>query len=412
MRTHVMAVSVAVLISACTGRPDDPVFLFGGVKNDDGEAIAGAPLTLQRATGQRCEFLVFRERARLQDLPGDAYAPFKTTSTAEDGLFLFRLLKFEVQPSFFDWPCFRVLIEGSPAGARTMLSVSALFSGDLEVEDAYRLDGHTVAVSTEGADAVLTAPVGPLEPRDQDFMVQGSLVTYEWDLTSAGQSFWRAEWKNAPLKIDARLREDFADAQGEVDLLSYIVQEQEPQASPFLSTAPYEQYAMGPKTALPAVTAPVVPVSRGATCTGGEKTWSPCPVTDGALDLTVVELAERPIVMEGAEVPPLPAPLTFTLTAPARPTELILRDLQTLWAEGELRVMGSSDGVDFVPLGEILLGPVDTGGEPPMSFPAYEWFNSGIEWMRVPLTQTEAPLTHLRIEGLYAFGARELSFFE
>lgn len=414
MRTFVFVVSVAVLASACTGRPDDPVFLFGGVKTAQGAPIAGAPLALERATGQRCEFLVFRERARPTDLAGTAYVPFKATATADDGLFLFRLLKFEVEPSMYDWPCFRINVGGSPTGARTVLALSGLYSGDLEVKDAYRLDTHAVTVTLDGKDPVLTAPEGPLPPRDVDYTVQASIVTYEWDLTSAEKPFWRAEWKNGPLKVDARLREDFAAAHAGVDMLSYIVQEQ--QTGPFMTSAPYEQYAVGPKTALPAVTTPVVAVSRGATCTGGEKSWSPCPLTDGALDLEIMALGERSTPVEGQPPPSTPTPLTFVLTAPARPTELIVRDLQAFWMEGEVRVMGSSNGVDFEPLGALLLGPKDPindpGSDPNTAFLAYDWFNSGMEWMRVPLTQTETPLTHLRIEGLYAFAARELSFFE
>ena len=227
------------------------------------------------------------------------------------------------------------------------------------------------------------------------------------------RSFWREEWKNAPLKVDARLREDFAGAHAGVDLLSYIVPEQ--QTGPFMSGSPFEQYATGPKTALPAVSAPLVAVSRGAVCTGGEKTWAPCPLTDGALDLVILELGARPEPVDGQE-PVVPAPLTFALTAPAQPTELIVRDLQTSWVEGEVRVMGSSNGVDFEPIGELLLGPrdpiYDPDWDPTAGFPAYEYFNQGSRWMRVPLTPLQQPLTHLRIEGLYGFAARELSFFE
>lgn len=403
MRRFVMMAAVALVITGCTGRPDDPVFLFGAVRDEQGTALARAPLKLLRATSQQCRYLAFRERAEFQEFTGTPYTPMMEAASAEDGLFLFKLLRFQVDSTTWDWPCFQIHLEGSPTGARTIASIPGLYSGDLKMDPLYRLDHQTVTVATDGSEHVLTAARGPLEPRGPGTTFEGSLVAYEWDLTSAGKSFWRAEWFDQALRIDARVREDFAQPRVTLDLLSYILSNE--QTGPFMTGSPFEQYALGPPATIPPAGAAVLPVSRGVVCAAGPRTWSPCPLTDGALDLVAMELGER--ASPENPQPPAPEPLTFTLSSPARPTELILRDFQpALVASEGIRVQGSSNGIDYEELGGIVLGPFD--GE--MS--GYQYLNQGIYWMRVPLTQTSEALTHLRISGVHSFGARELSFFE
>ena len=150
MRTFALGLGLALLASACTGRPDDPVFVFGAVVNDDGVAVVDAPVSLWRGSGQRCGYLTFRERGDFFPAEGDAFTEFTSTRTGDDGLFLFKLFRFQVEPQNADFPCFRAWVEGGPTGARTLVALNSIYSSDVEVDPVYRLDGQTVSFAADG----------------------------------------------------------------------------------------------------------------------------------------------------------------------------------------------------------------------------------------------------------------------
>jgi hypothetical protein len=405
---------------ACAGDPEDPFFLYGRAQDGSGRPLARALVTLSRGEVELCSNRFFHERPGAVTVvrrPGGVvqavfpvFEPFRETETDDEGRFLFQLLRYELttpgsNDGFNSTFCYRIDVEGGEGGAKTSVW-TVMDYRDIYLERVYRWDEGLISLEPSVDGHLLSAPSGPLPPSDSVQLFVKDIVAYEWEVTAFGKPLWRAEQTASPFLVDGPIREDFAEVEARAIMLSILAPQQRPipEIEELVgSKGVYSEHAAGPAVLLPSIDADL-PVSRGAPCLIGATRLDPCPATDGKLDLEWFELPSSKML----EDVPRNA-LHLELTAPARPSLAIIRDVAT--SDIPITLEGSADGVTWSTLASLeflLPGTVQIDRLGP-----YEWHTITMHagrFLRVELTPPAQPITRIRAPGVFAL--RELSIFE
>ncbi|HZA49775.1 MAG TPA: hypothetical protein VE549_03480 [Myxococcaceae bacterium] len=351
------------------------------------------------------------------DPPPSALERVGQTTADDRGLFLFQFFRYELA-RFADGSrigCYRVDVEGGQGGALTSV-FTPMNTRDIYLDRVYRWDEGELSIAPTVDGHALSAPAGPLRPADAppgriSADTAADVVVYEWELTALAQPLWRAEKTAEPFVVDQFLREDFADVEAHANMLSFLRpdsrdREGRPsELNQFIAFRGYTEIVAGPSVVIPA-DSPRVPVSRGASCSAGQKRFDPCAATDGELDLAVFTLSAA---LESADSNIFE--LFLELPKAARPAIAIFRDLQTIWFAA-VSIEGSADGLVWVPLATM---PTRTSFD---SLTTYERLTStgvgdAARYLRLALEPPPEPITQIRLRmrnNLLA--VREISLFE
>ena len=410
----------------CAGDLEDSFFILGRVQNIYDQPLAGAPVSLfrgeDRNTDRGCFDRLFRERAvstpMALDPPPSAMERVGQTTADDRGLFLFQFFRYELA-RFADGSrigCYRVDVEGGQGGALTS-AFTPMHTRDIHLDRLYRWDDGELSIAPTVDGHALSAPPGPLRPADAPpghisaDTAAADVVVYEWELTALAQPLWRAEKTAEPFVVDQFLREDFAEVEAHANMLSFLRpdsrdREGRPtELNQFIAFRGYTEIVAGPSVVIPADSTRV-PVSRGASCSAGQKRFDPCAATDGKLDLAVFTLSAA---LESADSNIFE--LFLELPKAARPAIAIFRDLQTIWFAA-VSIEGSADGLVWVPLATM---PTRTSFD---SLTTYERLTStgvgdAARYLRLALEPPPEPITRIRLRmRTNVLAVREISLFE
>jgi hypothetical protein len=313
---------LCLTLAGCALEPDDPVYLSGTALAADGTPWRGGPLTLMRP--RKVDF-------HLDESGGDVYStryePWAEVTPDAQGLFLHRLTARDVGADslehanpWTDVTAFQLHLPRTDGG-REFLWFQ--FNRDVDLPPLRPWESHVRTVDETGGVRVSWEPVVPSAdlPEPNYFVRLLGEDGIAWQVRAgSGEPWFRPEMAE---DFNARVRVQ-AVARG-----SRVW---------FKNTLYYEAVSESPPVSLPF--APVVPASRGAGCALKSGTFSPCPFTDGRLELARVAV--------GDDV--LPKELFILLEEPMRPRRVLVRGLDGF---GDvLHVEGSVDGKTWLPLGD------------------------------------------------------------
>jgi hypothetical protein len=419
MRRVPLLLASALALGCTQNDPDDVFYWLGRVTDASGSPREGATVTLASARNQRTPACIPTERVLLQFSPVDntyslrklEYQPVREAAANEDGAFYFDLMRFEINPTFEDLPCFTVSAQGP--GGTSARSAAVGFAKDLEFPDLAQW--VPVLAVEQGPPARVALPALPWTPSSEDVQLEPGHIrraAYDWVLAGpGGEMAWQQVTLGDPLALDPELLEDFSGLS--VSLEAWLFDQVE-RHGPLGSTdiSQYWTAALSAGTSLSAGTA--VPVSRGASCTANGEALSGCPLTDGAL-----ALAELPTWFSAGFQPDPRNPdgprdvLVLSLPRPALPRLLVMRDIFGNYASPGMifTVEGSADGTTW----SLLTEQEVVYAYPSASAPGLEvFFGSGVH-VTWPLDAGGQPVQHVRISSnpFSAFlAAREISIFE
>lgn len=308
MRNAIIA--AALVLFGCRPLPEDRLYLYGRAMDATGADLTDAPVALHTD----CEY------------PGITGPSFQSQQTGAEGRFFFDVAFAEAREL-----CLQ--LEGGPGGARMVAS------GFGELRHLYRPD-QLAPVFTPSAEGLeLTSARGPLTALDPETGEQRDLGAYYWDVRSDAGVVWTGRRRDAPLVLDAALREDFGPLTAQV-----IHQFQVSLRSPWLFADPRGEFqdqsyrAFGPLAPVP--DGPATPSAiRGMPCRVGDRTFEPCPLTDGSLAFPTGPFVEA--VSAAAE-----QRVEFLLARPTLPARIVLRDLAWVTI---VAVDVSNDGLAWTP---------------------------------------------------------------
>lgn len=396
MRIAFSAWMILVAAGCRGGEPDDLYYVLGRTVDVRGQPIAQQSVSLLSTAGAySCAPLMSEAASPVLET---VLHPFQATVADDGGAFLFRFYRFEAEVRAGAPSCFRVEMDGGPDGPLTRVQFIPE-STDLRFPnvtgwDGVAVDARPTSAGVELSLSTLEAPVIPTPGALTGDTGQVPLSALEWQLVSGEFPAWRVPLGASPYVLDAYLSEDFVAPRVAVAALSRELVEG------VLFGLPTVVEAMSRSTLVPVALGTAIPVSRGATCTWSGRAVSPCPLTDGRLEL-VADPAQYAGPENGAVL------LSISLENPAQPRRVIIRDLRTTQdgaTPAPLRVEGSTDGLNWTALAEV-----------PAEDQTVLAIQEGL-YLNVPLLLS-APVRHFRIsaqEGrlIRVLAVREVSFFE
>ncbi len=359
MTRWMKALCAAAVVTGCTTEsnvaPDADIKLTGKVLLEDGKPVANTLLTIDRSTNSECMLGVFF---------GDWN--WKSVKTDAEGAFSLDLLGADTQNNGNVARCF-ILHPPKTAKGRGM-SVSFLVQQE-QVRIPTLQEWGGAPAATASADGVnvtfqsIPAPESGATAGSHSVTVQQGSSGMIWAVGVA---------QSGLLLNDAILEDVVAEAS--------VHARREYKGSGTTFSLSYE----GDSVALPRRAR--VPASRGASCTYPAAP-TVCPLTDGTLGSGGQFTDTREVVLQ--------------LAQPKVLRKAVVRNLETWFPPRELVLEGSSDGVTWVPLANLLRdNSVPTFLEVDLSYP------TALSQVRVRLTPQDANSS----QGLLRLS--ELSLFE
>ncbi len=350
----------AAVVTGCTTNSnvaaDADIKLTGKVLLEDGKPVANTLLSMDRSTNSECAFGV---------LFGDWN--WKSVKTDAEGAFSLDLLGADTQNNGNVARCF-VLRPPQTAKGRTMSASFLIQEEQVQIPILREWGGApAAAASTDGVN-VTFQPVPTPE--------SGATAGFHTVRVKQGSSgtIWVVGAAQSGLLLNDYILEDVA-----AEAILYAVRDVKGSGTTF--TLRNE----GDSVALPRRTR--VPVSRGAPCTYPSAP-TVCPLTDGDLG-------------SGGQFSTLTREVVIQLAQPKVLRKAVLRNLQTFMPR-ELVLEGSSDGVTWVPLANLLRnGSTEEFLEVELNHP------TALSQVRVRLTPEDANSSSAALTRL-----SELSLFE
>jgi hypothetical protein len=392
---------------ACAPSPDDLVFMFGPLVDNEHRPLPGVDIVLTRATMLHC--------GGISSYPGESDAghafepePVQRVKTNGDGDFLFELLIAETllpsKAGYFEPACMILQAEGYTS------SIELRHPGtDVALPGFLAWNGTLArrppAGSPDGGFEIELPPLPHFPLVDLD---KSHYITHRMELASGAGVVWKQklhEDAGSRLPIPGEILEDFQDVQA--TLVAHapvpVVQSDNPFQIPYGFTARTKTEPL----ALPADGRTAS--SRGASC----GTVDACPFTDGKLD-AILARAETPTG------PVYSLSLTVDLGTPKKLRHAVVRDLYLggIGSQGENDIEEAPD-----PIPVFLDGSADNGttwirlaqlGEhvDPRSTPGPDAF-LGL-YLSAPIDPAAPPVQKVRLstEAAFILSLAEISLFE
>ncbi len=328
MRARMPAVSTYLAFAACCGcalsdvAATSPVVVTGTLLGPTGQAVASAPVSLEREpqspfaghlAGEGCD-------------PDATYGTFLTGQTDASGAYDFSLAGSDTQSSDADALCFRI--------RDSQGSLAAAVAFDVQVDQvllpALQLFDPQLGEANEGQGAGALLSFTWTEPSPAADSESLSL------LTADGSILWRAA----------------SAGQGAAILAGYLAEDAAQSAQwEALSSSPVDstQVVLARTSTLAVSPPPVLPASRGAACSsslGPSGLPTPCPLTDGKFHDAL------------AGLPAAPSWIGVDLPAAVTATRVVLRGLASFGPQ--LIVEASLDGTSWT---QLATASTDSGSE-------------------------------------------------
>lgn len=315
MTRWMKVVCTAAVVTGCTTdsnvAPDADIVLSGKVLLEDGQPVANTLLTMDRSTNSECE---------LGALFGDWN--WKSVKTDAEGAFTLNLLGADTQNNGNVARCF-ILRPPKTVKERTMSLKFLVQQENVQLPTLQEWGGAPGAAATEQGVNVTFQPV----PTPESGATAGSYTVSVQQGSSS--TLWAADMAQPGLLLNDYILEDVA-AEASVHARRQV------EGSGTTFTLSYD----GDSVALPRRAR--VPASRGAACTYPDAP-TVCPLTDGTLG-------------SGGQFTTLTRQVVLQLAQPKVLRRAVLRNLQALDIPSELVLEGSSDGLTWVPLANLLRG--------------------------------------------------------
>lgn len=292
--------AVLLLAIGCAPEPEDPIYMHATAFGSDGAPLANSLLLLERSKTYRWDDL----------------EPFAELTTDETGAFGYEFEHRHLSRGDGSWHSFRVR-RPSGQGAGTILDFDYYGRADFrlppfrDVEVGTQLDGSTLSF------------VPPAVDDDEERL---DLV----ELHAGDDIAWSEIAATQTLTFDPVHLEDFGPARvrvrstasGELVFKSLLLDH--------WSSVSYMRSVYSPDHELSLQ--PIVPLSRGASCSFPLKEDGPCPLTDGKLEKVDIDDYTRAGVQE----------IRIDLGEPRRVQRLVLRGVES--DRGMLIARTSADG--------------------------------------------------------------------
>lgn len=402
--------SVALLLTACRPDPEDLFFIIGEVTDPAaGAPVPGQRVLLERSKDPNCFYAAQRQTPYALAGEDEQTALFSTlaeVNTDAEGRYLLELMRFQAAAADGRPYCLRTRLPDVPSGGLGQVQFYAGFN-DLEPPALYRWTPG-LAPSLEGGQLTIVRPALPLpptEPVDPSTQVDPdyTMRSYEWEIRAADrQPVWREEAKG-DLVLPTGALEDFNEPQVSFQLLALTTI----YSGSFPLTFADSFFGRQRSASFPLGAGPGAPPSRGAGCATNLGPLSPCPLTDGSLDL-------HPMIPQQGS-PDSPAlvvtELQLTLDAPRTLRTALIRDLFYGGSNAPAAIIeGSVDGSSWVELGRASQW---TGGEG--LYPAYPQLAGSGWYQSIPLNPDAGAFAQVRLRvdsDAVITGIRELSLLE
>lgn len=311
MKRWMNGVCAAVLACGCTKSQvaaDADIAVSGQVLQENKQPLANTLLSISRSSNSECAFsLIF----------GDL--DWKAVKTGADGTFSQTWLGADTRSGDIA-RCFTLNVPGGAKGS----SLSTDFhvqSDQLQFPLLQQWSGTLAAAATTGGVNVSFKDVSETQP---DVGTTSPLL----HVVNANSTLWTMDASGSPTLLDDDLLEDATGLSAYVSVSRSVTQ----------GKNTFAIYQRSDSVDLPARTQ--VPLSRGASCTYPSAT-TPCPLTDGDLGTSVLfQQGTRQVVIQLAKAQVLHKALLRNLNVVPKPFGLVLE--------------GSSDGVVWLPLGNLL----------------------------------------------------------
>ena len=372
---------LCLTLAGCALEPDDPIYVSGTVLEADGTPWRGGPLSLMRP--------------RLLDPKPDGfggmtgtprYEPWAEVTPDAEGLFLHRLTARDVGADDLErphpWASVRLFQLHLPRtdGGRDFLAFE--LNRDVDLPPLRRWDSRVRTVDDAGGVRLSWEPVVPTaDIPEPDYFVR---------LRGEDGLAWQVLANSGEVRLTPELLEDFTGR-------AHVQSRARGARVWFKNTVYYDAVSESPPVLLPF--APVVPASRGASCSLKSGPIESCPFTDGRLALTRV----------GSGNESLPRELLLQLKAPVRPRQVIVRGLDSL--AHVLHVEGSVDGKTWLRLGDSAPFPDVLNHASYVDDPA--WMDAKEQYVDVRLAADAPAVSHIRLwmTSLYSNGEAGQGYF-
>lgn len=317
MTRWMKVVCTAAVVTGCTTdsnvAPDADIVVSGKVLLEDGQPVANTLLTMDRSTNSQCT---------LGALFGDWN--WKSVKTDAEGAFTLNLLGADTQNNGNVARCF-ILRPPTTAKGRTMSLNFLVQQENVQLPTLQEWGGAPAAAATEQGVNVTFQPV----PTPEAGATAGS-YSVSVKQGSSG-TLWAEDAAQSGLLLNDSILEDVA-AEASVHA------RRELKGSGTTFTLSYA----GDSVALPRRAR--VPASRGAPCTYPNAP-TVCPLTDGTLG-------------SGGQFTTLTREVVLQLAQPKVLRRAVLHNLEAWALPRELVLEGSSDGLTWVPLANLLRGSI------------------------------------------------------
>ncbi|MCP3102692.1 hypothetical protein LZ198_27835 [Myxococcus sp. K15C18031901] len=344
--------SLALLVSGCDRKPEDPVFVYGKLMHADGSPRADTPLPLER-----------KIHIRSGRPPTEAENPFVLYAeqrSERSGHFTMEVLKGDAQDTQFnEFVDYRFRVS-APLEEGHGVYASFTFDDDVELPPMRTWEPHLVVrQEAEGPalsfDAAPPPPELPPSGRLMELYREGAdpvplaptTPVPVLQLRGEGGLVWEAHDPGSPWRPSPYVLEDFEGVEAQVRAVTLGTWTFEPLGAGNSGVA-FRVEWRGPR--VPVAPGQLRPVSRGVACT---PSWGEgaCPYTDGSL--ARVKLNPAP-----DDANPGARELVLYWETPVKPRRIVLRDLEVLTLGDEPRMLvvleGSLDGYSWTPLADVL----------------------------------------------------------
>jgi hypothetical protein len=401
------------LLAAGCRYPEDPFFAYGRVLQANGEPLAGATLTVERAPPRSWDM----GEGQGPEVP-PSFTPYGTSTTQANGEFTQQFLSGDVEQSASDGSDyvqyrFRLALP-LENGEGTFLSF--VFNGDVELPTLQPWESRLTVAQSPAGPSLSFAPAPPTPELPPAGQVRTILLGSEGQeqvtlhpttpepivqLFTQGERLWLQSGVSAPWVPGPYVLEDFASPEAQLRAVSlgtwlFI---------PLGSAGSAVDFRQEWRTAwLPLPAGALRPVSRGASCQPSPP--GACPWTDGQL---------APVSLFSEEQGELPYSLVITLARPTRLSRAVIRGLEhahVFVGTERLRLEGSVDGEHWLVLASTVLRTRDrqeavlqsvnetfagnTAWDSPFDGPL-EQFGRLPLFVEVPLESAE-PVQHVRLQ--------------
>lgn len=266
------AAGAFALLAACEREPDTLTFIVGRVVDEQGAALPGVEVALQRNGSPDC-YSNFYSFGHGPTFDAGTYEPFGSFSSNARGDYLFEMTQRDAQADIASYgaaACFAVTTHTDAATTRLQLQHPY---DDLELPDLPRI-AQTPTASLSGEAVVLAVPHSP-HAAGYDAVGSG------FDVHAGDELAW-VTWDadGGTTQVSRAVLEDFAE-----QTFRHVILGLYDRLPPPMSFERYYSAILRVESraqTLPAMTA-VVPLSRGAACAPTAPDGGACQLTDGDL---------------------------------------------------------------------------------------------------------------------------------